>query len=55
MTQDLDVLESSKSKKTKRGLCALLQELSDDEANVTDSHPGVSEAMVLALLGIYEC
>ena len=43
MAQDLDVLESSKSKKTKRGLCALLQELSDDEANVTDSHLGVSE------------
>lgn len=39
----MDVPESSKSKKTKRGLRALLRELSDDEDNVTDSHTGVSE------------
>ena len=43
MSQDLDVPESSKSKKTKGGLRALLRELSDDEDNVTDSPPGILE------------
>lgn len=43
MSQDLDVPESSKSKKTKGGLRALLRELSDDEDNTTDSPPGISE------------
>ncbi|KAF8802671.1 hypothetical protein BYT27DRAFT_7215186 [Phlegmacium glaucopus] len=43
LSQDLDVPES-KSKKTKKGLRALLWELSsDDEDNDTNSHPGVSE------------
>ena len=35
--------ESATSKKTKRGIHTLLCELSDDEDNTTDSHPGVSE------------
>jgi hypothetical protein len=45
LSRDLDVPESksSKSKNKKRGLQALLRELSDDEENVTDSPPGISE------------
>ena len=42
MSHDLDVPESSKSKITKGGLRALLQELSDDKDNVTDTPPGIS-------------
>jgi len=35
--------ESATSKKAKRGIRALLRELSDDEDNTTDSHPDVLE------------
>ena len=38
----MDCHESATSKKTKRGIHALLCELSDDEDSA-DSHPGVSE------------
>ena len=41
MSQDSDLPDSSKSKKTKGGLRALLRELSDDEDNVTDSPSGI--------------
>ena len=41
LSQDLDIPEASKSKKTKGGLPALLQELSNDKDNVTDTPPGI--------------
>ena len=41
LSQDLDISETSKSKKTKGGLPALLWELSNDEDNVTDTPPGI--------------
>ena len=41
LSQDLDIPETSKSKKTKGGLPALLQELSNDKDNVTDTPPGI--------------
>ena len=40
LSQDL-IPETSKSKKMKGGLPALLQELSDDKDNVTDTPPGI--------------
>jgi hypothetical protein len=43
LSKDLDPQESTTSKKAKRGLSALLRELSDDEDGIAEAGPDVLE------------